>query len=55
VRTKEPRARGLPMEDDEAALRALALHPELLQRPIVECDDRAVLARPPEKALELVG
>jgi len=55
VRTKEPGARGLPMEDDEATLRALSLHPELLQRPIVECDDRAVLARPPEKALELVG
>jgi arsenate reductase (glutaredoxin) len=55
VRTKEFGARGLPMEDDEAKLRALALHPELLQRPIVECEDRAVLARPPEKALELVG
>jgi arsenate reductase (glutaredoxin) len=55
VRTKEPGARELPMEDDEATLRALSLHPELLERPIVECDDRALLARPPEKALELVG
>jgi arsenate reductase (glutaredoxin) len=54
VRTKEPGTRGLPMED-EATRRALALHPELLQRPIVECEDRAVLARTPEKALELAG
>lgn len=55
VRTKEPTATGLPLDDDEAILRALASHPELLQRPLVECDDRAVLARPPEKVLELVG
>ena len=54
VRTKEPTARGLPMDDDEATLRALALHPELLQRPIVESDDRAVVARPPEKVLEML-
>ena len=53
ARTKEPGACGLPMEDDEATLRALSLHPELLPRPIVECDDRTVLATPPEKALEL--
>jgi arsenate reductase-like glutaredoxin family protein len=55
VRTKEPGARRLPTEDDEATLRALALHPKLLQRPFVECDTRAGLARPTEKALELVG
>ena len=42
------------MDDDEATLRALALHPELLQRPIVESDDRAVVARPPEKVLEML-
>lgn len=54
VRTKEPEARGLPLDDDDATLRALASHPELLQRPIVEGDDRAVLARPAEKVLELL-
>jgi arsenate reductase len=48
--TTEPTARGLPMNDDEATLRALALHPELRQRPNVECDDRAVVARPPERS-----
>ena len=54
VRTKEPGARELPLDDDAATLRALVERPELLQRPIVERGDRAVLARPPEKVLELL-
>jgi arsenate reductase-like glutaredoxin family protein len=29
--------------------------PNLIQRPIVEIDERAVLARPVEKALELIA
>jgi arsenate reductase len=29
-------------------------HPQLLQRPIVERGDRAVLARPPERVLEIL-
>lgn len=53
VRMKEPGARQLPLDDDEATLQALARHPELLQRPIVERGDRAVLGRPPEAVLEL--
>jgi arsenate reductase len=54
VRMKEPGARELPLDDDEATLRALAERPELLQRPIVERGERAVLARPPERVLELL-
>jgi arsenate reductase len=54
VRMKEPGAAELPLDDDEAMLRAVAARPELLQRPIVEDSDRAVLARPPEKVLELL-
>jgi arsenate reductase len=54
VRLKEPGARELPLEDDEATLRALAERPELLQRPLVVRGERAVLARPPEKVLELL-
>ena len=30
-------------------------NPSLLQRPIVEVDDKAVLARPIDKALELIN
>ena len=54
VRMKEPGARELPLDDDAAVLKALGEHPELLQRPIVERGDRAVLARPPENVLELL-
>ena len=54
VRTKEPGARDLPLDDDDATLRTLVQHPELLQRPIIERGDRAVLGRPPENVLELL-
>lgn len=55
VRMKEAGADQLPLEDDEAVLEALEAHPHLLQRPIVVRGDRAVLARPPERVLELLG
>ena len=35
-------------------IRAIIENPNLLQRPIVEVGERAVLARPIEKALELI-
>jgi arsenate reductase len=54
VRMKEPGAHDLPLDDDDAVLAALEARPELLQRPIVVRGDRAVLARPPEKVLELL-
>jgi arsenate reductase len=54
VRMKEPGARELPLDDDEAVLAALERRPELLQRPIVVHGGRAVLARPPERVLELL-
>jgi arsenate reductase len=54
VRTKEPGARLLDLDDDEATLRALVADPSLLQRPIVENGDRAVPGRPPERVLEVL-
>lgn len=54
VRMNEPGARDLPLDDDDAVLAALAERPDLLQRPIVERGDRAVLARPPENVLPLL-
>jgi arsenate reductase len=54
VRMKEPGAAQLPLDDDGLTLRALVERPELLQRPIVERGDRAVLARPPERVLPLL-
>ena len=35
---------------DDALLQALAAHPQLLQRPIIRFNHRAVIARPPELA-----
>jgi arsenate reductase len=54
VRMKEPGARQLALDDDEATLQALVAQPALLQRPLVEREHRVVLARPPEKVLELL-
>ena len=56
ARKKEPLYKELGgdslSEDDLIA--AMVEHPELLERPIVERGDRAVLARPVEKVLELL-
>ena len=56
MRTKEPKYRELQLEDatDEQLIDALVTYPELVQRPIVEKGDRAVLARPPENVLPLL-
>ena len=56
LRTKEPAYRELVAGrdlSDEELLEALAAHPELLQRPIVVRDNKAVLARPVENLKKL--
>ncbi len=45
---------GRPDATDDEILDAMAEHPTLVQRPIVERGDRAVLARPPEKVEEIL-
>ncbi|MCY7345256.1 MAG: hypothetical protein LH614_03465 [Pyrinomonadaceae bacterium] len=40
--------------DSDKLIKLIIEHPNLLQRPIVEVGDHAVLARPIEKALELI-
>lgn len=39
---------------DDEIIRAIVENHSLLQRPIVEVGDRAILARPAEKALEII-
>jgi arsenate reductase (glutaredoxin) len=39
---------------DEELIRLMAEHPEIVQRPIVERGDRAVLARPVERVLDIL-
>jgi arsenate reductase len=58
LRTKEPIYRELGLGErevsDDELYRLMAEHPELLQRPVVERGERAVLARPPELVLQLL-
>jgi arsenate reductase len=58
LRVKEPLVAELGLaaqavEEDEL-IAAMVEHPELVQRPIVERGDRAVLARPVDRVLELL-
>jgi arsenate reductase len=39
----------------DAVIDLLERHPELLQRPVVVRDGRAVIARPPERVHDLIG
>jgi arsenate reductase len=41
-------------QDREAVVGLLVEHPELLQRPVVIRGDRGLVARPPERVLELL-
>jgi arsenate reductase len=58
LRAKAPQYKELGLADpkvgDARLLELLVAHPDLLQRPIVERGDRAVLARPPERVREIL-
>ena len=54
LRTREPGAAGAAELDEDGLIAAMAANPALLQRPIVVNGDRAVLARPVARALEVL-
>ncbi len=59
LRTKEQEYRDLNLKDsslsDEQILDAMAEHPALIQRPILEYGKKAALVRPPEKIDEVIA
>ena len=58
LRDSEPEYATLQLADPAKTTReliaAIVAHPQLLQRPIVVCGNRAVVARPTEKLAELL-
>ena len=57
LRKKEPLAKELNLSEQTAPdeiIKLIVENPNLLQRPIVEVGEKAVLARPVERALELI-
>lgn len=60
VRTDDKKFKDAGLTRDDVATRAqvvelLLRHPEVMQRPVVFVGERAVIARPPERVLELLG
>jgi arsenate reductase len=58
MRTKEAMYKELALANsdhtDDELIALMVEYPDLVQRPIVERGERAVLARPPERVLELL-
>jgi len=54
LRMREDGARELAGADEDTIVAAMVERPELLQRPVVVNGDRAVLARPLERVLEIL-
>lgn len=58
LRAREPLVAELGLDDpatpDERLIAQMVAHPQLVQRPIVVSGERAVLARPVERVLDLL-
>lgn len=54
LRMREDGARELAAADEDTIVVAMVERPELLQRPVVVNGDRAVLARPVERVLQIL-
>ncbi|NBF02673.1 arsenate reductase (glutaredoxin) [Pseudomonas sp. Fl5BN2] len=58
LRTGEDEYKSLDLADsslnEEQLIAAIAQHPKLMERPILEAADRAIIGRPPENVLEIL-
>lgn len=58
LRTGEDEYKTLDLADQSLSqddlIDAIVAHPKLMERPILEAGDRAVIGRPPEKILEIL-
>jgi len=54
LRSKEPATQHLAAATDEEIIDAMMLNPALIERPIVETEKGAVLARPAERVREIL-
>ena len=54
LRRGDPLAKDLPLTTDAEIIAAIAAHPKLMQRPVVVTNKGAVIARPPERVLEIL-
>ena len=57
VRVDDARSRGLACSADMTETEVIGLlraHPDLMQRPVLQVGARALVARPPERVLELL-
>lgn len=59
LRTKDPIYKTLKIAErdltDAELIALMAANPDLIQRPIVERGERAILARPPDRIKDLLG
>ncbi|SCW87735.1 arsenate reductase [Pseudomonas sp. NFIX10] len=58
LRTGEDEYKALNLADESLSqaqlIAAIAAHPKLMERPILEAGEKAVIGRPPEKILEIL-
>lgn len=58
LRTGEDEYKDLNLADESLSqaqlIAAIAAHPKLMERPILEAGEKAVIGRPPEKILEIL-
>ncbi|MBC2657284.1 arsenate reductase (glutaredoxin) [Pseudomonas sp. MSSRFD41] len=58
LRTGEDEYKALGLADtslgEEQLIAAIAQHPKLMERPVLEAGDKAIIGRPPENVLEIL-